>query len=111
VADQAVIDAVLLDLADEAVELGFDSTIIGTMLDAGVTQTKVTLAGWYAIAGKMTTDLDISESGSSRSFGSLFDKARQMIEVWQKKADAEDDLTNSDSTGKARARIHTAVRV
>lgn len=110
-ADQSAIDAVLLDLADEAVELGFTEIIIGAMLDGGLSATKVTLAGWQSIAGKMTTDMDISESGSSRSFGSLFDKATKMIEIWQAKSDKEDATADLDPTGKRRARVYPAVRV
>jgi uncharacterized protein with ATP-grasp and redox domains len=88
VADFAAISAVKLQIADEAEELGFDDTIIGTMLDSGLTETKTILAVWRGIAAKSAAVEDVSESGSSRTTR-LFDRAAQMITIWQSRADAE----------------------
>lgn len=63
-AQQSAIDAVKVQLPDEASPLGFTDDIIGAMLDSGSTQTKAILAGWRMVAAKTATYTDVSESGS-----------------------------------------------
>ena len=62
-ADQAAIDSVKIQLADEADSLGIDDVVIESWLDSGLSQTKAILAGWRAIAAKTVGTEDVSESG------------------------------------------------
>lgn len=111
-ADEAVVSAVLADLPEEADLFGVNSESVGILLDSGLTQTKATLASWRSVAARSSTMANVSESGSSRDLGRIFDNARQMIDVWQARADADDKANTVDPvTGKARARVSSAVRV
>lgn len=109
-ADQSAIDAVKLQLADEATDLGFTDTIIGNLLDSGLTATKAILAGWQSIAAKSAATEDVSESGSSRTLR-LHERAVEMIRTWQAKADLEDKLLLTDPLGRGRFASHKITRV
>lgn len=109
-ADQSAIDAVKLQLADEAEVLGVTDSVIGTWLDSGLTVTKTTLAGWRAIAAKSAATEDVSESGSSRTIH-LHERAVEMVRDWQSRADYEDKLALTDSLGRGRFVSHKATRV
>lgn len=109
-ADQSAVDSVKLQLADEASDLGFTDAIIGALLDDGVTQTKIILAGWQAIAAKSAATEDISESGSSRTIR-LHERAIEMIRTWQTRADLEDKLILTDPLGRGRFASHKITRV
>ena len=109
-ADDAAVSAVQAQLPDESDLFGVDSSYIGILLDSGLSETKVILSCWRAIAAKSSTMANVSESGSSRDLSNIFENARQMIDVWQARADDEDKAGGEDPTGKARARVHTAVR-
>lgn len=109
-ADQLMIDAVKLQLADEATDLGFTDELIGTLLDGGTSQTKTILAGWRAIAAKSAATEDVSESGSSRTVR-LHERAIEMIRDWQARADVEDKLALTDPLGRGRFASHRATRV
>lgn len=108
-AEQAAIDAVKLQLIDELDLAAITDISIGAMLDAGLSETKVILANWRIIAGKLVMVADVSESGSSRQLGVSFDKATRMIELWQAKSDAEDAA--AVVVTKKNAVVHTAIRV
>lgn len=109
-ADEAAVNAVLAQLPDEADIFGIDDSYISILIDSGLSETKVILSCWRAIAAKSSTVTDVQESGSSRDLSSIFQNARQMIDVWQARADDEEKASNEDSSGKARARVYTAVR-
>ncbi len=108
-ADQAAIDSVKIQLADEAESLGIDDIVIESWLDSGLSQTKAILAGWRAIAAKTVGTEDVSESGSSRTIR-LHERAVELIRDWQARADAEDQLSGTLPV-KARGNSFTAVRV
>ncbi len=108
-ADQAAIDSVKIQLADEADSLGIDDVVIESWLDSGLSQTKAILAGWRAIAAKTVGTEDVSESGSSRTIR-LHERAVELIRDWQARADAEDQLTGTLPV-KAVGASRTAVRV
>jgi hypothetical protein len=110
VADQSAIDAVKAQLPDEADALGVSDTIIGDLLDSGLTQTKTILASWRAIAAKTIMVEDVSESGSSRT-SRLHENAREMITMWQGRSDVEDKLALTDPLGRGRFASHKATRV
>ncbi|AAN02077.1 gp23 [Mycobacterium phage Barnyard] len=109
-ADQSAIDAVKLQLADEANDLGITDIAIGAWLDSGLSQTKTILAGWRAIAAKSAATEDVSESGSSRTVR-LHERAVEMIRDWQARSDAEDKATVTDTLGRGRFASHRATRV
>ncbi len=108
-AAQASIDAVNLQLPDEAEEMGIDEDVIGAFLDSGLSQTKTILACWRAIAAKASTVTDVNESGSSRS-APVFDRAKQMIDFWQIRSDEEDKAAYTLPV-REHATLHTGVRV
>lgn len=106
-ADSAAITQVQLQVADEAESLGFDDTVISTMLDSGLSEVKTILAVWRGIAAKSAAVEDVSESGSSRTT-KLFERATQMVTIWQLRADAED--AQSGTLQKQRFSSYTIVR-
>jgi hypothetical protein len=108
VATSSSIAAVQLQIPDEAVDLGFDSSAIGVLLDSGLTQSKTILAVLRGISAKVSSYEDVSESGSSRSV-QFFERVRQLIDVWQSVVDKEDIVAGTSA--KAGAVIHTSVRV
>lgn len=109
-ADQSAIDLVKLQLPDEAVEFGLTDDIIGTMLDSGASQTKVTLHAWRAISAKASTIEDVNESGSSRTTN-IANIALQQVAYWQTRSDLEDKVPIVDATGRQRFASHKATRV
>ena len=108
-ADQAAIDSVKIQLADEAEELGIDDIVIESWLDSGMTQTKSILAGWRAIAAKTVGTEDVSESGSSRTI-KLHERAVELVRDWQARSDAEDQQAGT-LPAKQRGASLTVTRV
>jgi len=108
-ADQNAINAVKVQLPDEASGLGIDDTYIGTLLDAGNNQTHAILAAYRAIAAKTMMLTDVSESGSTRNMSILNSNARQMVTYWQGIADKEDAANETGSIGRFHS--HRAKRV
>lgn len=88
-ATAATLTSVKLQLPDEALSMGLDDTAIAGFIVTFATSDKVLLACWRVIAGKAATITDVSESGSSRQIP-LFDRAKQMIDFYQQRSDAED---------------------
>jgi hypothetical protein len=107
-ATQAEIDAVKIQLPDEATDFGLTDTIIGSEIDSAG-QTKAILFGLRAIAAKIASIEDVSESGSSRTV-QFHNRVMAMIADWQARADAEDAATGK-LPPKLNAKIHTGVRV
>lgn len=91
-ADQGNIDLVKNSIPDDSAEDGWDDTFIGTLLDSGISVSKVTLAFWSGRVGKLSTAIDVSEAGSSRSLSRLFDQAKIAYDMWLEKTKAEDAL-------------------
>jgi hypothetical protein len=107
-ASDTAINAVKLQLPDEAEELGYDSTAIGNLLDSGLSQSRTILAVLRGISAKASSFEDISESGSSRT-SRFFDNIKQLIDVWTQ-AVKDEDLAGG-VVAKESARIYTANRV
>lgn len=105
-AEQSAIDAVRIQIPDEALALGVSDSIIGNWLDSGTSQTKTILLALRAVAAKSASIEDISESGSSRT-QRLNERVMSLIADWQARADAEDKQAGV----RPNARVHTAVRV
>ena len=108
-ASQSAIDAITIQLPDEAEDFGLDETIVGNFIDSGLSTTKVMLECWRVLAAKTSTITDVSESGSSRTMP-LFDRAKLMVDFWQLRSDDEDRQT-SVLPVRAHAASHKAVRV
>lgn len=109
-ADPAAIDALRIELAIDFGILGMDDTLIGTVLDMGLSAARTRLAIWKAVVGKALTITDVSESGSSRQIGVIFDRAKQMVDFWQQQVISEDTLAGTLPPRPSGA-SHTAVRV
>lgn len=108
-AEQSAIDAVKIQLPDEAAGLGINDAAIGVLLDKPLTTTHAILAAYRAIAAKTMMMTDISESGSTRNMSVLNANARAMITYWQGIADKEDQ--NNEVELIPRFRSHRATRV
>lgn len=89
-ADADAIAAVKAQLPDEADSFGFDDTMIGLLLDSGLSQNHTILTAWRGIAAKTATYTDVGESGSQRNMSVLNQNAREMVTYWQAQVDRED---------------------
>ena len=107
-ATPAQIDAVKLQLPDEAEAFGIDDAVIDAQFNLGLSQSRVILFALRAIAAKSASLEDISESGSSRT-QRLNERVLELIRDWTAVADKEDLATGT--IAKEGARIYTAVRV
>lgn len=107
-ATAAEIDAVKLQLPDEAEAFGITDQVISDQIDSGKTQTKTILFSLRAIAAKATALEDISESGSSRS-QRLHERVLELIRDWTL-VETKEEL-ESAVVAKEAAKIHTAERV
>jgi hypothetical protein len=108
-ANVAEINAVKLQIPDEAASLGFDDAAIGNLLDSGLSSVKTILTILRGMSAKASSFEDVSEAGSSRS-SRFFDNLRQLIDVWQKLADKEDAATGVNKE-KEGLKFHTITRV
>lgn len=108
-ASAADIDAVQLQVPDEAEEFGYTEAAISSLLDSGLTQFGTILTVLRGISSKAASFEDISESGSSRS-SRFFDNLKALIDYWQGLVDKE-TLEATGSKPKEAARIWTSVRV
>jgi hypothetical protein len=109
-AGEAAISAIRLQLPDEADDFGLTTEVVGSLLDSGLSQAKVMLAAWRAIAAKAVTIEDVNESGSSRT-SRLPDLAQTNLTYWQGISDKEDKAISQDGAGRQRFASHTATRV
>lgn len=109
-ADAGVVATILAGFPEQAVSLGIDSALIGTLLDSGLTVSKTNLSLWRTFAGRVAALVDVTESGSSRQNGVLFDRAKQMIDYWQNQVTVEDTIAGT-LPPRANGASHKAVRV
>lgn len=109
-ADEAVVATILAGFPEQAASLGIDAALVGTLLDSGLSITKTNLALWRNFAGKVATLVDVTESGSSRQNGVLFDRAKQMIDYWTQQVTVEDTLAGTIPP-RAHGASHRSVRV
>lgn len=106
-ATSAQIASVQLALPDEAATYGVTDAIIGAQIDA-TSQTKAILFGLRAIASKIASVEDVTESGSSRT-NQFHSRLMAMIADWQLRSDAEDAAIGNLPV-KQPAKLHTAKR-
>lgn len=107
-AEQDAIDAVKVNLPADAGEDGFDDVFIGSLLDGGISNTKITLSFWAARVGKLSTVVDVTENGSSRQLSNLFNQAKTAYDLWFERNRLED---NPPPVTRSNIRFHTATRV
>jgi hypothetical protein len=109
-ADQTAINAIKYTLPVEVDSIGLTDDLIGSIIDLKLSEAKTHLRVWRMFAGKVSTTIDVSESGTSRAQGVLFDRAKQMIDYWQTRSDVEDQQTEV-LPARAHGASHTAVRI
>jgi hypothetical protein len=107
-ADMGSIDSVLANLPADASEDGWDTNRIGLLLDTGLSVAKVTLSFWAGRVAKLSTVVDVSESGSSRQLSNLFNQAKTAYDLWLEKSKLED---NPVIPNRYRAAFHKLNRV
>lgn len=104
-ASDVQIASVKVLLPDGATSYGLTDEIIGSQIDS-VGQTKAVLFSLRAIAAKVASIEDISESGSSRTH-KFHERLMAMITDYQARADAEDkaegDLPSREHGGSWKA--------
>lgn len=105
-ADAADITLVKSNLADDSDD--WDDNTIGSMLDSGMSTTKVILSFWSGRVAKYANVVDVSESGSSRQLSGLFNQAKTMYDLWNEKSKLED---NPVVVTRSRVRFHKLKRV
>lgn len=89
-ADPASIGLVKDLFPDDTAEPWSDAKI-GEYLDAGKTGPEILQAFWEARAAKLSTMIDVSESGSSRSMSRLYDNAMRLAEYWGSRVQSAKD--------------------
>ena len=107
-AQQDDIDQVKSNLPDDAEGDGWNDTLIGGMLDTGLSIIKTTLAFWNARVAKLSVVVDVTESGSSRQLSNLFNQAKSVRDMWLEQSNLED---NPVVTTRSRISFHKATRV
>ena len=107
-AAEADIALVVKNIPEDASADGWNDVYIGTLLDTGLSVTKVTLSFWASRVAKYSTLIDVSESGSSRQLSALFNQAKTAYDMWLDKSKLED---NPIPTGRSSVRFHTLKRV
>lgn len=107
-ADISAINAVKLQIPDEAASLGFDDTAVGALLDGGLSFSMTVLTVLRGMLAKAASLEDVSEAGSSRS-SRFFDNLRQLIDVWQAVVNKED--TAAGTNVKEGIKFYTITRV
>lgn len=106
--DVALVKSQILEESDT---YGFDDAAISAMLDAGLSTSSTILAVWSGIAGKTSTMVDVTESGSSRSLSTIHNNALAMAEWWKAKVALEAVQADPIKPKTSRIAFHTATRV
>ena len=89
-ADQSVIDQVKANIPSDAAEDDWTDEFIGGLLDSGASISRVTLSFWQSRVAKLSTVVDVSESGSSRQLSNLFNQAKIAYDMWLEAVKLED---------------------
>lgn len=97
-AEPAQIEMVKDLLPADAAEDGWNEEKISVYLDGGSSVYQAVALFWEGKAARLYQMIDVSEAGSSRSLGQVYDNARSMAEYWrdqeeQAKSRADDDDT------------------
>lgn len=61
---------------------GFDDATLGATIDSSTSINAAASSIWYLKAGKFSTMVDVSESGSSRKLGDLLKNAQAMGKLY-----------------------------
>lgn len=94
-ADETLVNQILLNLGEEAPENGWDEIRVAADLDAGKTANRIALDWWEARMGQLSGLVDTSESGSTRSLSQMWTHAQQMANYYQKKVLDETPIVNA----------------
>lgn len=90
-AEQEDIDQVKINIPDDFDQYGWQESTIETLLDSGLSVAKVTLSFYKGMVSKVATMVDVTENSSSRSLGSIYRNAKDLLDYWQKQVDQEDN--------------------
>lgn len=90
-ADEADVLQVKINIPDDFTQYGWQEETITTLLDSGLSVAKVTLAFYQAMVSRVATMVDVTENSSSRSLGSVYKNAKDLLDYWQKQVDVEDN--------------------
>ena len=91
---------------------GWDDAKITVYLDAGKSVSGVLLQYWDARSAQLYQMIDVSESGSSRSLGKIYDNAKSMAEYWRDRVKSEKEDEKAEETEAAQyTRLHKITRV
>lgn len=110
-ATEIEIRSVRENLPAEAATSGWDDVRIGGDLDAGISLNKIVQSWWAYRVSSTASFVDISESGSSRSLGSIHRNAVDMLKYWDDKVKDDEDGPNDDIGPRRRIAFHKARRV
>lgn len=78
----------------------FTNAQIQGFLDSGGSVTKATVEGWRAKAAEYSNLVDVSEGNSARQFSDLLKAALEMLELYEKQAEAEDQVETEGKKGR-----------
>lgn len=81
------------------------------LLDNGNTVAQVMSLYWHGQAAISATYVDMSESGSSRSLGSIHKNAMDLAKYWDDRVKAEKDEEQVEENPRPRIAFHRITRV
>lgn len=88
---------------------GWDDAKISLYLDSGKTVPETMTLFWESQASKFSTQIDVNESGSTRSLSKLYDNAIRLAEYWRDRAQKDKDQIDKEEN--SRISFNTIVRV
>lgn len=112
-ADANVVGQVLDLLPTEAKigETPWDQERVTVLLDQGNSVNQLMSRFWNAKAAETAAYIDVSESGSSRSLGTVHENAVRMARYWDDKVKADKDEADEAATTRGGVVLHRARRV
>jgi len=78
---------------------GWTDEKIGLFIDAASNNWNAAADIWEAKAGSYSTAVDVTESGSSRKLGTLFENAMKMAVLYRKRGVEEETVEEDPSAG------------
>ena len=101
-ATEAEIQEVQFMLDGSAGTAGWDENRIGDQLDAGLSPNEIAARYWEWKVNNSVSLANVSESGSSRSLGQVFDHIKERAAYYRKRADDEVVETETDNSAFSR---------
>lgn len=90
----------------------WDDTNISAYLDGGKSVAGTLRVFWQKRASEYSTQIDVSESGSSRSLSRLYDNAIRQVEYWDGVVKAEEEKADEEAKANDdRIRFNQITRI